>query len=284
MRRSSAIAVLCFRGCLVATLLLVANVDRRTPFLDAETIRVKVLVDEEEVAVERLWQQRLKSRVDRASEIINEYCDIRFSVAAFDRWKSDNNENELGRTLREFEIEVDPAPGHIAIGFSSQYRFRRGVNGLGGTRGPLNSHILLRESAPTIVEPERLEALVHELGHFLGAAHSPLRSSVMRPVIGDGQARLRSYRITFDPLNAELIRLVGSEVSLMRVRRFSQLSPVTRARILPIYEKLHQQMPKDPAAKRFVEYLQRISAAGAKQAPPQIQPRPWGSNSSITRP
>ena len=74
----------------------------------------------------------------------------------------------LGRTLREFEIEVDPAPGQIAIGFSSQYRFRKGVNGLGGTRGPLNSHILLRESAPTIVEPERLEALVHELGHFLG--------------------------------------------------------------------------------------------------------------------
>ena len=106
----------------------------------------------------------------------------------------------------------------------------------------------------------------------------------MRPVIGDGQARLKSYRISFDPLNAELIRLVGSEVSLLRVRRFSQLSQVTQARILPIYEELHRQMPKDPAAKKFVEYLNRISTAGAQQEPLKVQPRPFGFNSSAPRP
>ncbi len=234
--------------------------------VDGATIYVKVLVDEEERAVEHLWQQRLKDRVDRASAIINEYCDIRFAVATFDTWQSDNRENDLSRTLREFEIEVDPAPGQIAIGFSSQYRFRKGINGLGGTRGPLHSHIILRESTRTIVEPEKLEALVHELGHFLGAAHSPLRTSVMRPVIGDGQARLKSYRITFDPLNAKLIQLIGREVSTLRVRRFSRLSPVTKARLLPIYQELAQKMPDDPAAKKFLAYL--------AQPPPARPPRP----------
>ena len=182
----------------------------------AATIYVKLLVDEEEPAVERLWQQRLQTRLERASEIISQYCDIRFTTAGFGTWQSDNSLSELNRTLREFEIEVDPAPGQIAIGFSSQYRFQKGINGLGGTRGPLRSHILLRESARTVLEPERLEALVHELGHFLGAAHSGEKGSVMRPVMGDGQVRLKSYRIHFDPLNAQLIRLVGGEVSTLR--------------------------------------------------------------------
>jgi hypothetical protein len=198
--------------------------------------------------------------LDRASAIINGYCDIRFAVREFGTWQTDNNVNDLSRSLREFEQEVHPAPAQIAIGFSSQYRFRKGLNGLGGTRGPLFSHILLRDSAPTIREPERVEALVHELGHFLGAAHSKERTSVMRPVIGDGQARLKAFKIGFDPLNAQIIRLVGSEVSILGVRRFGQLSPVTKKRILPIYQELARQLPKDPAAKRYVSYLERTSS------------------------
>ena len=71
------------------------NVDRCTDVLLAETIYVKVLVDEEERTVERFWQQRLKDRLDGASAIINEYCDIRFAVAEFDSWQSDNHENDL---------------------------------------------------------------------------------------------------------------------------------------------------------------------------------------------
>lgn len=232
----------------------------------AATIYVKLLVDEEEPAVERLWQQRLQTRLERASEIISQYCDIRFTTAGFGTWQSDNSLSELNRTLREFEIEVDPDPGQIAIGFSSQYRFQKGINGLGGIRGPLRSHILLRESARTVLEPERLEALVHELGHFLGAAHSGEKGSVMRPVMGDGQVRLKSFRIHFDPLNAQLIGLVGGEVSTLRVRRFNQLSPATQRRLIPIYRQLAEQMPKDPAAAKFLEYL-GASPPAAPQSP-----------------
>jgi len=157
--------------------------------------------------------------------------------------------------LREFEQEVTPAPGQLAIGFSSQYRFQKGINGLGGTRGPLHTHILLRESSPTAMEPERLEALVHELGHFLGAAHSGNQFSVMRPVVADGLARNSTFRISFDPDNAQIIRWVGAEVSALGIRRFSQLSQATRDRLLLQYHRLAKELPNDPAARRYIEFL-----------------------------
>jgi hypothetical protein len=106
------------------------------------------------------------------------------------------------------------------------------------------------------LEPERLEALLHELGHYLGAAHSPDPNSVMRPVIGDGRARSNRYRLGFDPTNAQIIRMISSEVSILGVRRFNQLSDVTKQRLIGQYQQLAQQLPDDPAAKRFLQYLQ----------------------------
>ncbi len=204
----------------------------------AATIHVKVLVDEEEPMVETAWRQRLQSRVDEASEIIRQYCDLQFSVTSFGRWETDDRLQDFAKSLREFEQEVLPAPAQLAIGFSSQYRFQRGRNSLGGTRGPLHSHILIREGSDSIYEPERLEVVLHELGHFLGAAHSGRADSVMRPVLGDGQSRARAFRIGFDPDNARVIRLVAGEVIDRRLRRFSQLTPETKLRLREHYVNL----------------------------------------------
>ena len=233
--------------------------------MGAEVIYVKLLVDEEERTIPQAWQARLQSRLDAASQIINEYANVHFVAECFDTWQSDNRLTDLGRTLAEFEHEVDPHPAQIAIGFSSQYRFTRGINGLGGTRGPLRRHILLRESSPNTREPERLEALVHELGHFLGAAHSGNGRSVMRPVIGDGLARRPGYHISFDPHNAKIIQWVGTEVSTLGVRRYDQLSHRTMQRMLAEYEQLDRELPKDPAAKYFIKMIRtRLQATSRK--------------------
>src|SRR5205085_7080037 len=114
---------------------------------------------------------------------------------------TDNNINNFDKTLAEFEQNVKPEPARLAIGFTSQYEVPRGAFHLGGTRGPLHTHVLVREWSKHISEPERMEVLLHELGHFLGAVHSPAPDSVMRSILGDRIARVKDFRITFDPVN-----------------------------------------------------------------------------------
>jgi hypothetical protein len=244
-----------------------------------EVIGVKIVVDEEERTTPAAWQRRLHERLNNASNIIHQYANVRFTLTEFGTWQSDNRIQDLSRSLRELEQEIEPAPAQLVIGFSSQYVFQQGINGLGGTRGPLRSHILLRESAPSTREPDRLEALVHELGHYLGAAHSAQFNSVMRPVIGDGRVRSKGYRIGFDPHNAQVIRLVASEISTLRVRNVAMFSQATRQKLLEHYRQLALELPEDPAAKRYVQILGDLALrpspapAGTPLALPVVRPR-----------
>lgn len=223
-----------------------------------QTIYVKLLVDEEEPAVAARWEARLKDRLAAASQIIADTCDIRFVARETGTWKSDNRLSDFNRTLSEFEQEVDPGMADLAIGFTSQYRFQPGRANMGGTRGPLHPHILIRESNPQVVESERVEVLAHELGHYLGAVHSRRTDSVMRPVLGDGQARAKKFRIAFDPDNARLMRLVAAEIKLHGVQRVGEFTSETRDQLRSVYARLAREYPEDPAA---AQYYRKFSAA-----------------------
>ena len=88
----------------------------------------------------------------------------------------------------------------------------------------LQSHILVREWSATMSEPEREEVLLHEVGHYLGAVHSPDPVSVMRPVLADNQAIRTKFQIGFDPVNTLLINLVSEEIRERRVTSVSELT------------------------------------------------------------
>ena len=176
------------------------------------TIPVKIFVDEEEPGRQAYWERRLRRRIESASDILEKYCRVRFRVTAVGTWNSDNATNDFIASLGEFEREANPAPAQLAIGFTSQWEMVRGRTHMAGTRGPLHSHILVREGSPQISEPEKLEFLVHELGHYLGASHSPERNSVMRPVLGDRLAGRPGFHIQFDPVNTLVIAMVGEEM------------------------------------------------------------------------
>ena len=218
----------------------------------AITIRVKIAVDEEEATIPRVWKQRLTKRLNDASSIISRYTDVKFVVQSYTTWDSDDRLQDFGKTMDELTKEVKPEPAQIVVAFSSQYRFQPGRNNLGGTRGPMFPYILIRENARSVLEPERLEVLVHELGHFLGAAHSGQSTSVMRPVVGDGQARSRRFQIQFDPHNAQILRIVGGSMRDSRARGFHQLPKQVLKRLRPHYAALADELPKDPAAPRFL--------------------------------
>jgi hypothetical protein len=224
------------------------------------------LVDEEEATVNAVWTQRINDRMTKASEILFRQAGLRFVIREFRRWDSDDRLQDFSLSLREFESKVAPGRSKLAIGFSSQYKFSRGRHHLGGTRGPLSTHILLRENAPSVAEPERLEVLVHELGHYLGAAHSAAGDSVMRPVVGDGQARSTSFQIRFDPHNAAIIRLVAQEIRLRHLNQYTALSTTTLAQLRPHYVALRQKSPLDPTAPRFLAVIDAVLQLRAPHA------------------
>lgn len=218
-------------------------------------IPVKIVYDENEVSSSADWERRLRARFNEASAIFKKTCFVEFKIVAVGSWHLDKPLDSLVESLAAFERSVEPGPARLAVGFTAQAKRRSQDDHMGGTRGPLNTHLLLREWTNRITEAERLEVLVHELGHFLGAVHSPESTSVMRPKLGDHQARFVKFRIGFDPLNAMAMCLVSQELRLGSKGPLASMHPATRVELLRIYIELARAMPKDPSALDFMKQL-----------------------------
>ena len=233
---------------------------------DRLTIPVKLLVDDDEPTVQRVWEERLRKRLRAASDIIEKHCRTRFEVVAVETWESDNKLTEFKELHEEFERKVKPGPARLAIGFTSQLPHPQGHTDLGTTRCVLHTHILIREWFPRS-EPERLEVLVHELGHFLGATHSAEPDSVLRPKLADGKALASSFRIRFDPLSALAMGLVSEEMRLHGARTVADLRPAVREQLIRIYGEAGRGLPDDPAAGDMIRQMRLTPLPGAL-APP----------------
>jgi hypothetical protein len=218
-------------------------------------VPVKILVDQAEPTVQRVWEKRLRQRVANASDILERYCRVKLEVIEVGEWKSDAKLTKLAELLGDFRKKVAPGKARLVLGFTGLRAPKDGSDrALGCTPGPMQTHILIREYRPR-TEPERLEVLVHELGHFLGAAHSPENDSAMRPKLGDGRANLRAFRIGYDPVNTLVMNLVAEEMARRPLHGFGELSAPTRRRLLDIFATMARATPDDPAAAHFVRML-----------------------------
>ena len=140
-------------------------------------------------------------------------------------WASDPQAKDTAALLADFEKKVKPDPAAVSVGFSSRQPAQPTEGdrcGLGFTRGPLHTHVLLRE-APACTEAERVEALAHELAHLLGAAHSPDPLSLMRPKLDDGKARSAKFRLALDPLNSLAVGIWAEEIRDARAKGWGDL-------------------------------------------------------------
>ncbi len=180
-------------------------------FGPSEVIGIKILVDEEQKATRQKWEADLRRAIKAASDVIQRHCGLRFEIQSIDAWQSDDRAPGSGQLLADFQKKVDPRPAWLAIGFTSQQRAVRGQ----AERHPAQifaSHILFRDWKGRIDEAERVEQLVHALGHWLGAVDSPDPTSVMRPPSGDFRARAQKFPLQFDAPNTLLLNVVADQI------------------------------------------------------------------------
>jgi hypothetical protein len=234
------------------------------------TITVKILVDEEEPGRQPVWERRLRARVEAASAVFEKYFHTKLQVVAVGTWNSDNKINDFIESLGDFERKVSPAPAQLAIGFTSQWRMQRGRLHMAGTRGPLHPYILAREGSPEISEAAKLEFLIHELGHYFGAAHSPERESIMRPVLGDNKSTRTNYRVQFDPVNTLAIAIISEEMRRRHLTSIGELAPETRKRLSQIYTEITRSLPDDPAAAIYAQLMKSESGTPLVNASRQV--------------
>jgi hypothetical protein len=227
------------------------------------TIPIKILVDEEEPGTRQAWEERIRKRIQAASDVLERTCHVRLKVVGADTWESDNSLTELKDLYSDFRTKTRAAPAALAVGFTSQLRRPAERLEIGCTGGPLGSHLLFSEWVPA-TEPERLEMLLHTLGHFLGAPHSPEPTSIMRPQFLDRRALHREHRMAFDPVNALIMFLVGEEVRQHKIRDFGQISADTRRHLHRIYRQLERAMPDDPTPQLYLDLLKPLAETKAE--------------------
>ena len=218
-------------------------------------IPVAILVDSADPRTQAIWEKRVRKRLAETSDIFEHHCHVRFEIVKVGTWVSDPAIRSFDQSLMEFAQKVRPFPARLAIGFTSHYQWLRGEMHLGGTHGALASHILIRESPGQVSEPERLEVLVHELGHFLGAAHTADKSSVMRPLLGDRQSAAKSFRIGFDAPNTLIMSLMAEEMRTRHIWHPSLLSPAAKAAVRGAYMVLRKASPETPCSTSSIEAL-----------------------------
>ena len=218
-------------------------------------IPVAILIDSDDLRVQAAWEKRVRKRFAETSDIFEHHCRVRFDIISVGHWSSDPAVRSFDQSLLEFAQKVRPAPARLAIGFTTHYEWVRGEKHLGGTHGALASHILIRESPGQVSEPERLEVLVHELGHFLGAAHTSDQNSVMRPMLGDRRSASKAFRIGFDGPNTLIMSLMAEEMQTRRLWHPSGLSPAAKIAVRGAYMALAQTIPQDPVSTSSIESL-----------------------------
>jgi hypothetical protein len=229
-------------------------------------ISVKIVVDKHELTPRTKWESRVRKRIDAVSDILQRSCQLRLKVVAVEQWDSGDQPTEFRKSFVRFQQQIDPHPARLAIGFTSRPQQDQKILRLGTTRGMLQSHILVREWSSKMIELERVEVLLHEVGHFLGAIHSPDPESVMRSILGDDKVIHRDFRIRFDAVNSLIINMIGEEIRHRPIATATDLSIGTKTRLAQIYETLAKAIPEDDSPRKMASQLNLVAGASLHDA------------------
>ena len=227
-------------------------------------VPVKILVDSQQAAAGADWEVALRGQLAAASKSIEGRCGVRFEVAGVEHWQWEHDESDFRRLDAQFRKMVATDPAWLAIGLCEQFRISEKTPLPHLNRKPLFTHLLLPDVQEGFSETDQLELLVHELGHFLGAAHSPENDSVMRSPIPEKDEERGRSGTDFDALNTLAMNLVADEIRTGRVRRLGEISRGTRGHLRTIYWEMARRVRKDRQSAHLAELLRETAFSGPR--------------------
>jgi hypothetical protein len=133
------------------------------------------------------------------------------------------------------------------------------------SRGPFSTHLIIRDGTLK-GEGEKQEVVLQELGHWLGAAHSPDPLSAMRLKLGDGKANSARFRLQYDPLNLLAVNIWARQRRAKELKSWLDIPAVDRERLEVIYKTMSQLCPEDTISQEHLAVLDRIKKDPAEAA------------------
>ncbi len=212
------------------------------------TIPVVVFTDTNIPMAEKPWRERVGARIRAASEILERTCFVKLEIRDFRNWESDPKSRTLRDVMKDFEQKTPLEKGVLAMGFTAHKNIAESQTELGLARQPFYGRILLREEAPQITEAERLETLLHEIGHYLGAVHTSDENSIMRTILHERHARNVKFEIAFDPLNALAMNLWARQFRRGDGERLRTIHPDVCERLEVVYRLIQRLAEEQKAA------------------------------------
>lgn len=245
------------------------------PAFPSLKLAVALLADDNNFRARDAWERVYRARIAAASAILERQCGVGLVVTSVGEWKSDPTHGDLLQQAKIFEKATVPA-GALAIGFTSRYPkadAKTNDQSTGFCRSPLWPFILVRDGLLR-TEPERVEVVVREVGHYLGAAHTPDPLSAMRGDLAAGRGLVGRYPIGIDPLNLLAVAIWVEEMRSGSPKSIADLKQLSRERLAVYYKTLSGLLPTDELAPELLAALERVGAVAAVPPAPEPLPAP----------
>ncbi len=98
-------------------------------------VPVKIVVDQAEPFVQKIWEKRLRQRLEAASAILEHHCRVQLEVIEVGTWQSDERLKKLSELMRDFRGKVAPGKARLVLGFTGLLGARRKISLWAARRG-----------------------------------------------------------------------------------------------------------------------------------------------------
>lgn len=179
---------------------------KKAPRVAARVVKLRVYADQELRAQRVMWKTRLQKLVKKVNPVLERELHLRLVVEVTKPWQRKASADNMPAMVRELEA-LDPG-GEVewVLGLVTPLSYTTtSLHNLAMARID-GRHIVIRSAAPQPGRENRLEpqlveaiALIHEVGHILGATHARDERHFMFP-------QLRGNMREYEPERAKAMR------------------------------------------------------------------------------